>query len=357
MDKFTVDKHFSHNSQIYNSAEIVHWMKNKNTHSILPAHADIDLTNICNQNCYYCNSADFRSKVPAQRKYTDYIKLLDQLADWRAHTPKSFGTLHSLSYPGGGEPTMLPNYEKVLEHTIDSGFLCSLTTNGSKLHSLIENVKPEKICNIAWIGIDIDAGNSATYETIRNSLTKNSQFDKVIKNATELVKIGAKLDFKVLLCEKNSSKQELDSIFETTKKVNARMVYFRPVILDQKVFNITQEIIDDIEEISNKYSVKYKINITKTLERTYCKCHQMFQFPVFCADGLVYLCCENRGNSNFCLGSWAEKDIRDLWLNERHFEIYNTINTKKCQPCRPNFSNIQIQKVIDNPDLLEKLYV
>ncbi len=341
----------------YNNAEIVHWMRHKDTHAIMPAHVDIDLTNICNQNCFYCNSADFRAAEPVQKKYNDYITLLDQLATWRSYKPNSYGTLHSISYPGGGEPTILPGYEKVIEHTIDSGFLASITTNGSKLEALIDKVNVNKLRQLAWVGIDIDAGNEETYELIRQSLTKTSLFNRVLTNAKNLVEIGVKVDFKVLLTEHNSTVSELESIFETSKKIGVRMVYFRPVIVNDQLFALTDELLNNIEVISKKYSVNYKVNKTKHLERNYKRCHQMFQFPVFCADGFVYLCCENRGNPNFKLGPWHGDDFRKYWLSDRHHEIYNKINTKLCQPCRPNLNNIEIQNIIDDPSLLEGLYV
>jgi 2-iminoacetate synthase ThiH len=69
---------------MYQFAEIVHWMKNRDSMKILPAQVDIDLTNVCNQDCYYCNSADFREAEPVQKKYTEYISLLDKLCTWRA---------------------------------------------------------------------------------------------------------------------------------------------------------------------------------------------------------------------------------------------------------------------------------
>ena len=127
---------------MYPSAEVVHWMKNKDSMSIIPSQVDIDLTNICNQDCFYCNSAEHRKKSPVQKHYLEYINLLDKLAGWRAHTPNSVGTLHTITYPGGGEPTLLPGYEKVLEHTIDLGFLTSITTNGTQLDKLIKNTGP-----------------------------------------------------------------------------------------------------------------------------------------------------------------------------------------------------------------------
>ena len=71
---------------MYQYAELVHWMRNQDTMKILPAQVDIDLTNVCNQDCYYCNSADFRAEKPVQKKYTeslacneDYKKRIDLL--------------------------------------------------------------------------------------------------------------------------------------------------------------------------------------------------------------------------------------------------------------------------------------
>ena len=151
---------------MYQYAELVHWMNNKDSKKILPAQVDIDLTNVCNQDCYYCNSADFRKERPVQKKYTEYIALLDKLATWRSHSPNSFGTTHTITYPGGGEPTVLTGYEHVIEHTIDHGFLTSITTNGSNLDKLLDSIVVEKLQKIAWIGIDIDAGTEDLYEQI-----------------------------------------------------------------------------------------------------------------------------------------------------------------------------------------------
>ena len=83
----------------------------------------------------------------------------------------------------------------------------------------------------------------------------------------------------------------------------------------------------------------------------------MFQFPVFCADGKIYVCCEGKGNPQFELANWDSGDFRDVWLTERHWDIYNKTNVGLCQPCRPNPSNIAIQNILDNPKSIEALYL
>ena len=342
---------------MYQYAELVHWMNNKSIKKILPAQVDIDLTNICNQDCYYCNSSEFRNAQPVQKKYTEYIALLDKISSWRQHSPNSYGTTHTITYPGGGEPTVLPGYEHVIEHTIDLGFLASITTNGSKLDRLLDSVPVDKLKKIAWIGIDIDAGTSDLYEKIRRSLTGTSLFDRVLTNAKDLISTGVNVDFKVLINPFNDNADALNDLFRLVKKINGRMLYFRPVIVNGIAHNITQNTIDLLDMFGKQYNLPYVINLNKTQPRNYKKCHQMFHFPVFCANGKIYVCCEGKGNPQFELGDWDTEDFRDIWLNDRHQEIYNNTRVEFCQPCRPNISNVAIQNILNDPKKLETLYL
>lgn len=341
----------------YQYAELVHWMQNKESMILLPAQVDIDLTNVCNQDCYYCNSAEFRRVEPVQKKYQEYIILLDRLAGWRAHSPKSYGTTHTITYPGGGEPSILTGFEKIIEHTIDLGFLTAITTNGSHLDKLLNGIVVEKLKKIAWIGIDIDAGTEELYEKIRRSLTKESLFSKMEHNARELIKAGVNVDFKCLINPLNDTPQALEDLFKFVKHVGGRKLYFRPVIVNDEAHSITYKTLTLIEQLSHKYSQPYWVNQNKTIPRNYKRCHQMYHFPVFCANGKIYVCCEGKGNPQFELGAWDTGDFRDLWMNDRHNEIYNKTNVGLCAPCRPNKTNIEIQNILDNPEKIEGLYL
>jgi len=339
---------------MYQYAELVHWMKNPSK-TIIPGSVDIDLTNLCDQDCYYCNSAEFRKEHPVQKKFEDYITLLDKLNDWREKYPNSYGTLHTVTYPGGGEPTLLKGYEYVVEHTIDLGFLTSVTTNGSRLDKLIKNVDPTKLKKLGWIGVDVDAGTQDLYESIRRSIPKDSIFPRVIENIKSLVNMGVNVDLKILIGEYNSNLEALHDIFALAKKLKVRQIYFRPVLLNGNVFPM-QELIPLLDELSEKYNVKSSYSVGKFLPRNYNRCHQMFQFPVFCADGKIYTCCENKGNPTFAIGEWDSGDFRDLWLQERHMHVYNTVNTHLCSPCRPNVHNIAVQEILNDPAKLQHLY-
>ena len=342
---------------MYQYAELVHWFKNQDNKKILPAQVDIDLTNVCNQDCYYCNSADFRKDQPVQKKYTEYISLLDKLSGWRAHSPNSYGTTHTITYPGGGEPTVLTGYEHVIEHTIDLGFLTSITTNGSNLDKLLDSVQVEKLRKIAWIGIDIDAGTEPLYEKIRRSLTARSLFNRVIENAKNLIAVGVNVDFKCLINPFNDNLEAMTDLFALVKRLGSRGIYFRPVIINNRAHEITEQTVSMLQQLSEQFQMPHWVNTNKTIPRNYKKCHQMFHFPVFCADGKIYICCEGKGNPKFELTSWDERDFRDQWLGQRHHEIYNSTRVEFCQPCRPNINNIQIQNILNNPKQIEILYL
>jgi sulfatase maturation enzyme AslB (radical SAM superfamily) len=342
---------------MYQAATIVYWMKYATNKVIIPASIDIDLTNICNQDCFYCNSAEFRKFSPGGPKYLEYVSLLDKLASWRSHSPNSVGSLQTITYPGGGEPSLLSGFEKVIEHTLDLEFLTAITTNGYRLDKLIDQVPHHKLKRIGWIGIDIDAGEPELYEQIRRTKNNDDMFNKMKMNAAALCQIGVNVDFKVLLCDLNSNTKDLKNIFSLAREIGVRILYFRPMILDGKAFTITPQILDILSNLSTEFSQPFKTNLIKYDKRTYSRCHQMFQFPIFCADGEIYSCCENKGNPRFSIGNWRTKDFRDIWLGQRHRDVYNNINTNLCPPCRPNGDNNKIQEILDNPTKIEQLYL
>jgi wyosine [tRNA(Phe)-imidazoG37] synthetase (radical SAM superfamily) len=338
---------------MYQYAELVHWMQNP-TKTFIPASADIDMTNICDQDCYYCNSANFRKEHPTQKTFKDYIALLDKLSTWRQYRPDSYGTLHTITFTGGGEPTLFKGYERVIEHSIDLGFLTSLTTNASRLDKLVDHVDHDKIRRMSWIGVDVDAGSEELYETIRKSKSKN-MFRRVMKNIRMLTDIEANVDIKILLGEHNHHETALLDIFKMAKDLNVRQIYFRPVLKDGASFPI-RDYVPLLEELGEQYQVKAMYNTRKDVPRNYNRCHQMMQFPMFCVDGKIYVCCENKGNARFDIGQWDQDDFRDVWMADTHMSLYNSVNTKLCPPCRSHHHNNAIQEIINNPSLIETLH-
>ena len=324
---------------------------------VLPNQIDIDLTNVCNQDCFYCNSRDFRAKYLVTGQTNEYINLLEQIGNWGKHIPSSIGSVRNITFTGGGEPTVHKHIGQIMEHVIDQGIQACLITNGSKLHRVVEHMPKDKIKSVGWIGVDIDSADPNIYEDIRKSLTKDTLYHKVVDNIGLATGAGFNVDIKSLLMPQTANKKQLTLLFQMVKKTGARKLHLRPFMdmKTTKLFDVTKAVRGTIEDLSQKYNVKYNLPLGREEPRKYTKCHQMFLYPILSANGDIVVCCEGRGQKKFLLGNWKTEDIRDLWWGEKHLEIYNSVNTHLCPPCKPNKINNLIQQDIDNPSRLERV--
>ena len=329
---------------------------------IIPSSVEIDFTNKCNQACVYCNVEEFRAKFPDQTKIYDYHKLLDRLNSWHVYSDGHTGKVNTITFVGGGEPTVRKGYENVIEHSIDSGFMTSIVTNGIKLDKLLD-VNSNTLKKMAWVGLDIDSGLPDIYEEIRRSKSKKSPFDVVKNTAKELTSIGVNVDLKILLMPKSDTKESIESVFQYAKDINARMCYFRLCLMDAttidkfgKMYVPNEWPEDFIKEMSIKYGINYRLNFSRSMERKYKKCYALFLIPVFAADAKLYTCCENRGNSFFELTDWTQGDFRETWGGKKHIEIYNKLKLETCPSCRPHIHNIEMDKLLKDGSYEEDLF-
>ncbi len=327
------------------------------TPKIIPPTAEIDLTNSCNQDCIYCCSAVHRKTNSSTAKFDHFIKLIDDLATWNLNG--STGGLKSIIFIGGGEPTLFKGYEKIIKHAIDKRFMVSIVTNGTKLDKLLD-IGTEYIQKMQWIGVDIDSADEDVFNLVRLPKTKN-QFDIVKENIKKIVNAGGTVDIKALVLNKTANKHNILQLFEYTKETNARMLYIRSAVLEKgngDAFIIEQHLMNYIKELTEIYDVKCRAKQRDSMKsRCYSKCYALYLLPIFCADGLVYLCPEHRGNKALSIGNWITDDWRGIWCSDKHHNIFNKFDISICPSCRPDPYNIGIQQVLNNPDTFEELFL
>lgn len=321
-----------------------------NLASIMPQSVEIDLSNSCNQDCIYCNSKKFREKNKSSPLLVShYTRLIDGLAAWSRYNG---GNLKTITFVGGGEPTMKRDYEYIIKKAIDKGFFVSLITNGVHLDKLL-NIDVNTLRKISWIGVDVDSGVYETYNRIRRPNNKD-HFHIVRSNMEDLASIGVPIDMKVLLMDENSNAYEIQKLFEYAGWV--RMIYFRPAVVNGKVYEVSQETFSHIRDLSQSTGIRVKYNTTRRNPRTYKKCYSLYLLPVFCSDGKIYTCCENRGNPKFSLGSWVGADLLEFWGTPEHYKIFKQTDVSLCEPCRPNCHNNEIQYILDNKICYDDLF-
>lgn len=140
-----------------------------------PVHVELDLTDRCNVDCYFCNQQDLRTKesIP-QPKLTE---LIDELAE---------NGLKSVRLSGGGDPLFHRDVLRVMDHLATRDVVIdNLTTNGVALTAevatrLVRNKAREVI-------FSLNAADAADYA--RMMQVKPALFDKVLENIRALVAV------------------------------------------------------------------------------------------------------------------------------------------------------------------------
>jgi len=96
-----------------------------------PFHVQIEVTDNCNLFCDYCYR-DSNYKDP-NSKYIDFRVIRDFLLRERERSLLEVGVT-------GGEPTMHPNFQNIMEIILENFELCELVTNGTNYRQVLEAV-------------------------------------------------------------------------------------------------------------------------------------------------------------------------------------------------------------------------
>jgi MoaA/NifB/PqqE/SkfB family radical SAM enzyme len=138
-----------------------------------PRHLELDLSDRCNVDCYFCNAMDVRTKdvVPHAR----IAEILDEAVP---------NGLRSVRFAGGGDPLFHREIEAVIDSVHARGLVIdNITTNGVGLsRGVAERLVSGKTREIV---ISLNAADPADYA--RMMQVKPAIFDKVIANVEQLV--------------------------------------------------------------------------------------------------------------------------------------------------------------------------
>jgi MoaA/NifB/PqqE/SkfB family radical SAM enzyme len=127
-----------------------------------PISINLDLTSACNYSCPFCVDSGL---INAGKPFAleDIKKIIDTL---------SFHGLLSVILIGGGEPTLYPDFEAVVDCIRRRKLQIGIATNGSRLER-IEAVA-DRFKEKDWIRISIDAASEETFQALHRPRTPHT---------------------------------------------------------------------------------------------------------------------------------------------------------------------------------------
>lgn len=302
--------------------------------------AEIDLTNICNNDCPHCCGIR-----------TNDAMLSTAQIDWIADGLRSMEA-RGVILSGGGEPLMSPNFAYALKRIRESGCRIGLNSNGL---SLDENACALIAEHCDYFRVSLDAATPGLYRKT-HGLPK-AAFEKVIKNcrmfagARNQLRSGAAFGIGFLTHEQATG--EMEEFVILAQDIGADFAQFRPLTGGKEpVYDVREKIL----ELQAIYTTKY-FKVAASMQkyermedagrRNYEYCMGMFFSTVITADAKVFACIHYRQDARYYLGEITHSNsLVDIFRSARMRSVYESIDCKKCPVlCRNDAFNRMLYAV------------
>ena len=342
-----------------------------------PVHVQVILSDLCNQACSFCAYRDpdytssqlFRVLEPGTKglrkagleefnfnpnRMIPYEKVIEILDDCR-----EMGT-EAIQFTGGGEPTVHPRFEEIIEATIARGLKFSLVTNGV---NVAKKGYAKLLGAASWVRVSLDAGKPDTYARVRN--VPESQFDDALSSIAQLRDAGCEtvgVGFVVTP----------DNWSEVAIATRAAFVMGAHNIRISAQFSTTGQALfagfldecaalcREAEEQSDDYFVvfnRFEQTVANLAAPDYDRCGYQ-QFTTYIgADLNVYRCCVLAYNEAGIVGSLKERRFRDLWMSQARADAMGSFEARGCERCQFNGINRVLDYAIRPDEPMHKEFV
>nr|MDT0658184.1 radical SAM protein [Micromonospora sp. DSM 115978] len=311
-----------------------------------PINLEINPINICNQSCSWCTYGylhERREVLPRER----IIELLDDAA--------GLG-VQSVTWTGGGEPTVYPDLAEVVEHAAGLGFRQGMNTNGVRL---TERLRESMVTGFSYVRFSVDAGSPDVYA--RTHRVNAGLYRVVLENIRRLVdeRTAAPtsrltVGFSFLVDASNVA-----DLAEGARRARAAGVdYFqvKPIVhydrsngqfsADSGMWTELERQLDEVWALHGPdFDVRvldYKFgDITRADHgRSYDVCRGNELLATVGADGSVDLCCAYKGVPEWSFGNINDERFTDVWNGERRRKTLALVDVHRCPPlCKAHEMN------------------
>ena len=289
-----------------------------------PIFMEIDLTDKCNLNCSWCISSNCRG---TEQLKVDY--LVDFLKEFKIYGGKA------ITWSGGGEPTLHPNFEEIVNKVKRLGLEMGLMTNGN--YPINYN---QVISHCKWVRFSLDTMNVEHYKKWKGI----NALPKVLDNIAHLCEYDLKVGINCNVHE-DLTIEEVDQLIYTFEYM-VDYIQFRPILPryyekeEIKLNNVVWQHLYDkyrnhslINFSSDKLEDLYKNN-----EFNYRSCEGHFFNPVLRADGTLATCMYHPNDDKFTFGNIYKNTFSAIWLSQKRKEVIEYLRKEfnyreNCQRC------------------------
>jgi MoaA/NifB/PqqE/SkfB family radical SAM enzyme len=309
-------------SKLYAHLDTLHAIQQG--HKPPPVNVEIDLSNRCSLGCSWCHFAYTHTRGPLAGKVDkphgaidggdlmDYYlakRILDQLED---------AGVRSVTWTGGGEPTLHPDFEQIVRYADASGLEQGLYTHGGHVNDVRAALLKE---TLTWVYISLDECTPEQYKRSKGV----DRFDTVCANVRRLVAAEGKATIGLGFLLHKDNLSQVRAMVELGRALGVDYVQFRPTI------HYEQDAPGKLAE--NTAWVKWAIGylnaykddpfVIADIDRFrmyadwrghgYPTCNWAALQTVITPNGKVWRCTNKREHPDALLGDLTVESFADLW--------------------------------------------
>ena len=280
-----------------------------------PINVEIDLCNRCSLGCDWCHFAHTHTRGPlANRRSVEVGDLMDTALAEKILSELAVYGVRSVTWTGGGEPTLHPDYLAIMEVGYRQGLDQGLYTNGCHITS--EAAK--RLANdLEWAYVSLDEPDRASYEQSKGV----DRLYSACRGVTELAAAGLTVGAGFLLHADNY--RRTGEMIDLAASLGASYVQFRPAIeFDAALPAVPTGFREwakalDIRDNGDKIPVDFDATRFKAYANWsghgYNTCLWSGLQTVITPDGRVWTCCNKRGEVGESLGDLSKEPFEAIW--------------------------------------------
>ncbi len=202
---------------------------------MLIKHLNIEATNICNQNCFYCFNESGPSSIGITLSPKQWKEKLVKLKD------KGLESVHLT----GGEPFAYKNIIELIQSCQDLDLKTSILSNGLKISNYSDKY-PQLFKNLTVAQISLDSLD-------KDKHNKRRGFNKAYSDATTAISSLSNLNvpLEISMTIDNDNVNDIPDMIHFANKNNAKLI-LRPLISKGRAKNIIESTIKEKIKLFSK---------------------------------------------------------------------------------------------------------
>lgn len=268
----------------------------------------------------------------------------------------------AIEITGGGEPTLWPYFDEIIENLYRNGIEIGLVTNGSNLSS--DRIKL-LVNSLTWIRFSMDAATQETHRKVHR--TQQLDFERRLntlqnmityrKNSGNMKRMTIGISY-ILTPDNLEDIEKAIVLFKTYGTDNIRFSWMYDKSgkagLDYKTIESIKSNLSELKKThdSDTFKVLFEAGRIETYSEPnddFDTCYMQHFVWAIGADNLVYPCCIVKYWPKMAIADIREKTLKQIIEDQNVLAKMHSLDPKGCPPCWLKPRNKAIGSAVEKP--------